>query len=56
MTDKEKEELLVRLDERTTRIDTWCTNHDVHHFRYNIMAWGIALTAIIGLVITLLMK
>lgn len=55
MTDEEKE-MLIRVDERTERIDTWCTNHDVHHFRYNIMAWGIALSAIIGLIIALLTK
>jgi hypothetical protein len=53
MTDEEKE-MLIRVDERTERIDIWCNNHDVHHFRYNIMAWGIALTAIISLVIMIL--
>lgn len=55
MTDEEKE-MLIRVDERTERIDIWCTNHDVHHFRYNIMAWGIALSAIIGLVVALVTK
>ena len=55
MTDEEKE-MLIRVDERTERIDMWCNNHDVHHFRYNIMAWGIALSAIIGLVIALVTK
>jgi len=55
MTEEEKE-MLIRVDERTQRIDTWCSNHDVHHFRYNIMAWGIALTAIVSLIIVVLNK
>lgn len=56
MTDEERDELLIRLDERTGRIDKWCSNHDIHHFRYNLMAWGIALTSIIALVAALLTK
>ena len=60
MTVKERDELLIRLDERTLhidkdvgRIDVWCTNHLAHHFRYGIMAWGIALTATAALVVAL---
>lgn len=56
MTSMKRDELLIRLDERVERIDGWCSNHDKHHFRYNIMAWGIALTSIIALVTTLLTK
>ena len=53
MDAKEQDELLIRLDERVERIDKWCSNHDVHHFRYNVMAWGIALGAIITMAIAL---
>lgn len=56
MTDMKRDELLIRLDERVERIDKWCSNHDIHHFRYNIMAWGIALTSIIALIAALLTK
>jgi len=55
MTDEEKE-MLIRVDERTERMEIWATNHDIHHFRYNIMAWGVALSAIIGLIVALLTK
>ncbi|KKN73141.1 hypothetical protein LCGC14_0404500 [marine sediment metagenome] len=51
---KEQDELLIRLDERVERIDKWCNNHDVHHFRYTILACGIALSAIITLAIALI--
>lgn len=51
---KEQDELLIRLDERVGRIDKWCSNHDVHHFRYTILAWGVALSAIITLAIALI--
>jgi len=53
MTEEEKDELLVRLDERVERIDKWCCNHDKHHFRYNIMAWSAAIGAIISLILLL---
>jgi len=56
MTDEERDELLIRLDERVEQIDKWCNNHDVHHFRYNLMAWGVALTSITALIIALLTK
>ena len=54
MDEKEQDELLIRLDERTMRMDKWCSNHDVHHFRYTILAWGVALTAIVTLAIALI--
>lgn len=54
MTEKQQEELLIRLDERVERIDKWCYNHDIHHFRYNILAWTVALGAIITLAVTLI--
>ena len=54
MTLKERNELLIRLDERTAKLEQWATNHDHAHLRYNIMAWGIALTAIVALIVALL--
>ena len=51
---KEQDELLIRLDERVERIDKWCNNHDVHHFRYTMLAWGVALSAIVTLAIALI--
>ena len=44
-------DLLIRVDERTGRIEKWCENHTEHHFRYTIMAW----TATIGLVVALIL-
>lgn len=54
MDAKERDELLIRLDERTNRLDKWASNHDIHHFRYNILAWSVALGAIITLAISLI--
>ena len=51
MTDKERDELLVRLDERTKYFGKTMDNHLVHHFRYNILAWTVALGAIISLIL-----
>lgn len=48
--------LLIKLVVITDRIDKWCSNHDVHHFRYNLMAWGLALTAIVGLILFIVTK
>ena len=50
---KEDRELLIRVDERGKRIEKWCFNHDTHHFRYMILAWGVALGAIVTLAIAL---
>jgi len=45
-------------DERLIKIETILNelkedfdNHLSHHFRYTIMAWGIVLAAIVGLII-----
>jgi len=51
---KKQDELLIRLDERVGRIDKWCNNHDVHHFRYTMLAWSVALGAIVTLAIALI--
>jgi len=53
MTDREQEELLIRIDERTKYFEQIMTNHLRHHFRYNILAWSVALGAIISLIVKL---
>ena len=45
----QRDELLIRLDERTERLETEFTNHLEHHFRYAFYAW----TSVIGLVVAL---
>jgi len=47
-------DLLIRIDERTVRMEKWCSNHDVHHFRYTMLAWSVALGAIVTLAIALI--
>lgn len=51
---KEDRELLIRVDERSGRIEKWCFNHDSKHFRYNLLAWSVTLGAIITLGIMLI--
>ena len=51
MDEKERDELLIRLDERVGRIDKWTSNHDQHHFKYTMLAWSVALGAIVTLAI-----
>lgn len=51
---KEDRELLIRVDERSERVERWCYNHDSHHFRFMLLAWGVALSAIITLAIALI--
>lgn len=53
MNIKERNELLIRLDERTLDLDERSKkqekamgNHLEHHFKYSIMAWTITLGAI----------
>lgn len=54
MSNKSDHDILIRLDERVERIDKWCSNHDTHHFRYNILAWSVAAGAIVTLAIALI--
>ena len=51
---REDRELLVRIDERLKRLEKWAYNHDTHHLRYNLLAWSVALGAIVSLVITVI--
>lgn len=44
-------DLLICIDAKLKELKIQFDNHLQHHFRYNIMAWGIALAALIGLII-----
>lgn len=33
MTREERDELLIRVDERTARLEEWCNDHQTHHRR-----------------------
>ena len=54
-------DLLVRIDERSRAyehrmdgFDVKMDNHLKHHFRYNILAWTVALGAIVSLILVIL--
>jgi len=60
MNIKERNELLIRLDERTLDLDERSKqqekamdNHLEHHFKYSIMAWTIALGAVVTTILAL---
>ena len=53
MTDHD---LLVRIDVRVAQMERWATNHDTHHFRYNLLAWSVAISAIISLIVFIVTK
>ena len=44
-------DLLVRIDERTKNLERQMSNHLVHHFRYNFLAWTVALGAVVSLIL-----
>ena len=46
-------DLLVRIDERTKAFERQMVNHLNHHFRYNILAWTVALGAIVSLILVI---
>ena len=54
MTNKERDTLLIRLDERQETIETKIDNHLAHHFRANILLAGTALSTIISLILVIL--
>jgi len=47
-------DLLIRIDERTIVFQRAMDNHLKHHFRYSLMAWGITLSALVGLVVIII--
>ena len=44
-------DLLVRIDERTKTFERQMENHLKHHLRYSLLAWSVALGAIIRLIL-----
>lgn len=47
-------DLLIRVDEKLDGLITQFSNHLKHHFRYNILAWTVALGAIVTLTVALI--
>ena len=45
------EERLIKIETILEDLKKDFDNHLSHHFRYSIMAWGIALAALVGLII-----
>lgn len=45
------EERLIKIEIILEGLKKDFDNHLTHHFRYSIMAWGLALAALIGLII-----
>lgn len=54
MNEKERDELLIEIRTQLKVLIKGFDNHLNHHFRYNLFAWGVALSAIVGLVITII--
>ena len=44
-------DLLIKINTILEELKTDFNNHLSHHFRYSVMAWGIVLVALIGLII-----
>ncbi|MBE3045969.1 hypothetical protein IMZ48_26205 [Candidatus Bathyarchaeota archaeon] len=49
MTHEEKEELLIRVDERTARLEQWTTTHVDLHTRLSMAFAAAMISAILGL-------
>ena len=47
-------DLLVEVNTILKELKVDFDNHLVHHFRYNLLAWGVALSAIVTLAIALI--
>jgi len=47
-------DLLVEVNTILKELKVDFDNHLVHHFRYSLLAWGVALSAIITLAIALI--
>ena len=47
-------DLLIEAVTILKELKTDFDNHLIHHFRYNILAWGVALSAIVTLAIALI--
>jgi len=54
MKEQSDHDLLICIDVKLKTLTKHFENHLSHHFRYNILAWTIALGAIVTLAIALL--
>lgn len=45
------DERLIKIETILNELKVDFDNHLSHHFRYSVMAWGIVLVALIGLII-----
>ena len=44
-------DILIRVETKQNALMKQFSNHLSHHFHYSIMAWGIALSAVVSLAI-----
>jgi uncharacterized membrane protein (DUF106 family) len=54
MSQESDHDKLIRIDERTARIEQWQSNHMEHHFRYMLLAWTVTLGALVTTAIALI--
>ena len=54
MKEQSDHDLLIKVDTKLDGLIDQFDNHLVHHFRYSLMAWAIALGAIVTLAIGLI--
>jgi len=54
MSEQTDHDLLICIDAKLKVLKEQFENHLNHHFRYSLMAWGIALGAIVTLAIGLI--
>ena len=54
MDDRSDRDLLICLEVKLKELQKDFENHLIHHFRYSIMAWGVALGAIVTMAIALI--
>ena len=53
---KNDHDLLIRIDERVTKLAEWCTNHTSHHMQYAIAAWISTIGLTVALILELMKK
>ena len=49
MTNEERDDLLIRLDERTKLMIAWQSDHGRKHFRHDLVIYGALIGAILSL-------
>lgn len=53
MNNQTDHDLLICIDVKLKELREDFKNHLSHHFRYNVMAWSVALGAIVSLVLVI---